>query len=345
MRAAVLEGPGRLESRDVPTPSAGPGEVLVEVGANTVCGTDLRIMRGEKTSGVRTPVILGHETAGHVAEVGAGVVGYEVGAPVAMAPVISCRSCPECRNDLENACRNVRIMGYAIDGGMAEHMLVPADGIAAGNLFTAKRELPSEQLALAEPLACVVNGHRWAGAVPDETVVVMGAGPIGLFHLQVSLLSGARAVIVSEPSAARRAHAERLGATRTVDPGTDDLAAAVDDVSDQRGADVTVVAIGVPELVHEAVALTRVGGRVNLFAGFPKQAMAEVDPNLIHYRQVVVTGSSNARRRDYETALRFIEAGQVDTASMVTHRFGLDDVADAINTVAAGDALKVAVLP
>jgi len=102
MLAAVLAGPDDLESREVPTPSAGPGEVLVRVGANTTCGTDVRILRGEKTSGVRLPVVLGHELAGRVAEVGPGVSGYEVGAPVAMAPVIHCRRCWQCRHDLEN---------------------------------------------------------------------------------------------------------------------------------------------------------------------------------------------------------------------------------------------------
>jgi threonine dehydrogenase-like Zn-dependent dehydrogenase len=121
MLAAVLAGPDHLELREVPTPSAGPGEVLVEVGANTICGTDLRIIHGEKTSGVRLPVVLGHELAGHVAEVGRGVRGYEVGAPVAMAPVIPCRRCWQCRHDLENLCVNQRIVGYEVAGGLAEH--------------------------------------------------------------------------------------------------------------------------------------------------------------------------------------------------------------------------------
>jgi L-iditol 2-dehydrogenase len=249
--------------------------VLVKIGANTICGTDVRILRGEKTSGVELPVILGHESAGRVAEAGRGVSGYQVGAPVAMAPVVPCRRCWECRHDLENLCANARIMGYSVDGGMAEYMLVPAQAVAAGCLFVARTELPPEQLALAEPLSCVVNGQRWSTVEVDDVVLVMGAGPIGLFHLQLASLAGARAVIVSEPSAPRRSQAERFGATITVDPATQDLGDVVEELSKGVGVDSSVVCIGLPQLVSQAVELSRSGGRVNVFAGLTGAGWAE----------------------------------------------------------------------
>ena len=345
MLAAVLTGPNQLEAREVETPTAGPGEVLVRVGANTICGTDVRIMRGEKTSGVELPVILGHEVAGHVAEVGAGVAGYEAGAPVGVCPVIPCRRCWECRHDLENMCSHMRIMGYAVGGGMAEYMLVPAEAVDAGCLFVAGSDLPSEQLALAEPLGCVVTGQRWSPVEVDDVVLIMGAGPIGLLHLQLALVSGARAVIVSQRSAERRALASRLGATVTVDPTAEDLAAVVEEVSGGVGADSTIICVGVPELVNEAVQLSRRGGRVNVFAGLKDQGWARVAANLIHYKQVRVTGTSNTRRADYETALRLIESGKVETASLITHRFGVAAVREAIETSRAGGAIKVALTP
>ncbi|MGB3683034.1 MAG: alcohol dehydrogenase catalytic domain-containing protein, partial [Rubrobacteraceae bacterium] len=125
MLAAVFRGPGELEVAEVETPEIGADEVLVKVGANTVCGTDVRILRGEKTGGIDLNVVLGHEMAGHVAEVGREVEGYEVGAPVAMAPVIPCRWCFFCRRDMENMCLNARIVGYVVDGGLGEYMRVP----------------------------------------------------------------------------------------------------------------------------------------------------------------------------------------------------------------------------
>jgi L-iditol 2-dehydrogenase len=343
--AAVLDAPDRLQTREIATPEPGPGEVLVKVGANTVCGTDGRILRGEKTSGVRTPVVLGHETAGHVAAVGAGVRGYELGAPVGMAPAIPCLRCWECRHGLENACANLEIMGYAYDGGMAEYMLVPAHAVAAGCLFLASEDLPSERLALAEPLACVIYGQRWMGIEPDDTVLVMGAGPIGLLHLQLALVSGARQVIVSQPAGPRSEQAGRLGAAAVLDPRTDDVAGAVRDLSNGVGADATILCVGVPELLNEAIAMSRTGGRVSVFAGMKAEGWAQVASNLVHYKQVRVTGSSNCRRADYETALRMIESGRIDTASMLTHRFGLDEVLEAIATVGDPGALKAAVVP
>jgi L-iditol 2-dehydrogenase len=343
--AAVLTGVDDLRVQEVPTPTCGPGEVLVRVGANTVCGTDGRILRGEKTSGVELPVVLGHETAGHVAEVGRGVSGFEVGQPVAMCPAIPCGSCWPCQHGLENVCANLVIMGYAIDGGMAEHMLVPAFAVERGHLFAVSDDLPSEQLALAEPLACVVLGQRWAGMTPDDSVLILGAGPIGLLHLQLALHWGARAVVVSQPSAARRATALRLGATVAVDPRAEDLGAAVAEATGGLGVDLAIVCTGVPELVDQAVKLCRPGGRVSLFAGFKGDGSASVAANRIHYEQIKVTGSSNSRRADFETALALIAGGHVDAGALITHRFGLADAREAIGMIGHPDALKIAVTP
>ncbi len=344
MLAAVMTAPDALEPQEIPTPSAGPGEVLVRVGANTICGTDVRILKGEKTTGVELPVVLGHELAGHVAEVGAGVQGFAEGDAVAMDPGIPCMHCPECLRGMENICRNQRIVGYSIGGGMAEYMVVPAEGIEAGCLFKSNGEVPSEQLALAEPLGCCLSGQRWLGVEVDDVVLVMGAGPIGLFHLQLAQIAGARAVIVSEPEAGRRAQAERLGAAATVDPVGGDLAAVVEEVSGGIGTDAAIIAIGVPELVNEAVQLSRAGGRVSAFAGFKGTGAGELHANLIHYKQVRLTGSSNQRRVDFASAMRLIESGRIDTASMITHRFGIGDVHEALGLVGAGDAIKIAVM-
>ncbi|CAN5640706.1 zinc-dependent dehydrogenase [soil metagenome] len=345
MLAAVFRGPGELEVAEVETPEIGAGEVLVKVGANTVCGTDVRILRGEKTGGIDLNVVLGHEMAGHVAEVGREVEGYEVGAPVAMAPVIPCRWCFFCRRDMENMCSNARVVGYVVDGGLGEYMRVPALALETGNLFVAHEDLPSEQLALAEPLSCVVNGHKNIRVAVDDTVLILGSGPIGLLHLQVSLLSGARTVIVSDPSASRRAVAEDLGASVTVDPTNEDLAEVVAEHTDGLGVDAAIICIGIPALVNDAFKMTRKGGRVNVFAGLAGAGWSEVEANLIHYNELFVTGASNSRRADYEKALRLIESGRVRVEPMVTHRFPLEEAVEAIDKSASGDGIKVAVMP
>lgn len=345
MLAAVFRGPGELEVAQIEKPEIGPDEVLVKVGANTVCGTDVRILRGEKTKGIDRDTTLGHELAGHVVEVGKNVRDYETGAPVAMAPVIPCRRCYFCKRDLENVCPNARIVGYVVDGGLGEYVRVPADGVGAGNLCVAHEDLPSEYLALAEPLSCCVNGHRYIRVGVDDTVLILGSGPIGLFHLQLSLLAGARAVIVSDPSELRRRFARDLGAHITVDPTSEDLPAIVAEHTNGLGVDAAIICIGLPALVNDALGLTRKGGRVNVFAGLAGAGWAEVEANRIHYNELMVTGASNSRRADFEVAMRLIESGSVKVDAMVTHRYPLREAIEAIDASASGEGIKVAVIP
>ncbi len=326
-------------------PEISRDEVLVKVGANTVCGTDVRILRGEKTRGIAQPVVLGHELAGHIAEVGNEVEGYEVGAPVVMAPAMACLHCFYCKRGLENLCQNKRIMGNIVDGGLAEYVRIPGNAVEAGNLFVAEKDLPPEQLALAEPLACCINGQGNYRVEVNDTVLVLGAGPIGLFHLQLALLAGARTVIVSNRSEARRNFATELGAHVTVDPSGEDLWEVVAEHTDGLGVDVSVICVGRPRLVNDALRATRKGGRVNVFAGLAGDGWSKVEANLIHYNELVLTGASDSKRRDYDTALRLIESGRIDAEQMVTHRFPLKETEKAIETSAAGEGIKVAVMP
>jgi L-iditol 2-dehydrogenase len=345
MIAAVFNGPGEIEVKEVEPPEIGAGEVLVEVGANTVCGTDVRILRGEKTTGIYPPSILGHEFAGRVAAVGDRVEGYEVGAPVGMSPTIPCRRCFYCKHDMENVCANWKAMGYEVDGGLSQYVRIPADAVEAGCLFTAREGLPPEQLALAEPLSCCIHGQRLSRVGLDDTVLIMGAGPIGLFHLQLARIAGARTVIVSEPSESRQRFAKYLGAHVIVDPENEDLSKVIAEHTDGLGMDVILICIGMPALVNQAFELARKGGRINTFAGLANEGWAEVAANLIHYNQLQVTGVTGARRSDYEVALRLIESGRVDVSDMVTHRFPLEDATEAIETSASGEGIKVAVIP
>ena len=345
MIAAVFNGPNEIEVKEVATPEIGPGEVLVEVGANTVCGTDIRILRGEKTSGIYPPSILGHEFAGRVAALGEGVEGYEVGSAVAMSPLIPCLRCFYCKHDMENACANLRALGYEFDGGLSEYARVPAEAVNAGCLFVARDDVPPEQLALAEPLSCCANGQRLSRVGLDDTILILGAGPIGIFHLQLALLAGARTVIVSEPSEPRRKFAKNLGAHVTVDPESEDLSEVVLQNTEGLGADVVLICIGMPRLVNDAFELARKGGRINVFAGLANEGWAEVAANRIHYNQLEVTGVTGARRSDYEVALRLIESGRVDVSEMVTHRFPLEDTVRALDATESGEGVKVAVMP
>lgn len=343
MKAAVLRAPKVLQLSDITTPEAAPGELVLRVRAAMVCGTDLRILTGRKTKGVRFPSVIGHEFAGEVVQVGDGVSQFKTGDRVCMDPVIPCRACAYCKTGRENVCLHRQAMGYEFDGAFAEYIRIPAIALAAGNVFMMPAQMSFESAALAEPLACCINGQRNAGVQVGDTVVILGAGPIGLMHAALARLSGARQVIVSEPNAARRQAAADRGVEHVCDPGTESVMEFVKARTDGLGADVVILAIGVPQLANEALHLVRKGGHVNLFAGFSAGDTSNIDVNLIHYNEIVVTGASALSRRDYGLALNMLSAGQIDANSLITHRYEVADSLAAFDEAGSGRALKVAI--
>lgn len=344
MKAVVFNGPGDVELKDVPTPEPGPGEVLLKVGSNTVCGTDVRFIKGVKT-GVKPGTVLGHEVAGTVAQVGAGVSGYEVGDIGAVLPGVTCGSCRMCRRGKEQFCVTGFGIGVTVNGGLAEYVLIPERAVSRGNLCLAAPGTDMVGLSLVEPLSCVLNGFDNYGVDVGDTAVILGGGPIGLLHLTVIKLAGARRVIVSDPSESRRRVAESVGADLTVDPKNQDLQEVVMDVTDGLGADLVVVAIGVPQLFADALGLVRIGGRVNAFAGFPKGETVAIDPNLIHYREIAVSGASDSGRRQAERALELVERGLVPTEVIVSDTYPLSQALEGIDYYSSGKGTKVAVVP
>ena len=343
MNAAVLEDVGRLRLRRVRRPEPGPGEVVLKIEANTICGTDLRIVSGAKTAGVRPGVILGHEFAGRVAAVGDGVAGVPVGAQATCSIVVGCLRCAACQSGREHLCENLILFGYELDGGLAEYLLVPRIAMEHGNLVVVERELPATTLALAEPVSCCLNGARQVAVAPGETVVVLGAGPIGLLHIALARLAGATIFATGRPG--RLEAALSLGATEAFDLTGDALTREIMQRTGGRGADVVIVAVGDLSLVNQALELAAFGGRVNYFAGFPKGSAATMDPNLIHYRELLVSGGSNARRADVARAVGLLSSGALDVGSMVTHQFPLSELDEAMAAVRQRRGLKVAVVP
>lgn len=343
MQAAVLRGIGDvgLETRRVPEP--GPGEVLLRVDANTICGTDLRIISGQKTAGVRPGVIMGHEFAGRIAAIGEGVSGFEVGRQATCSIVLSCGTCWPCLIGREHLCENLRLIGYEIDGGLAEYLLVPAEAVARGNLVMAHRELSPTLLALAEPLSCVLNGADLVGTRPGDSVVVLGTGPIGLLHIGLATSQGATR-IVAVGRGNRLEAAVRAGATDALALEGADMVAAVRELL-PAGADVVIVAVGELALARYALEVAGIGSRVSYFAGFPKGSMSEIDPNLIHYREIRVTGGSNARRVDVRRAVDLLAGGVLPIDHLVTHVFPLDRFDEALEAVRDRAGLKIAVTP
>ncbi len=344
MKALLFEGPNQMEVREVPTPAAQEGGLLVKVAACLICGTDMRIYRGKKTKDVRIPSILGHEFSGIIADTGGKVEGFHVGDAVSIAPVVPCLTCYHCKHGQENVCVNRFACGYEYDGAFAEYVRIPAVAIRSGNVYHAPAGADLEGLALAEPLACCINGHGNSPVKLGDTVVVMGAGPIGLMHMMLAKRSGAK-VIVSEPSEQRRNAALNLGADLVVDPTARDLLSMVMENTGGVGADVIILAIGVPALVNQAIDLARKRGWVNLFAGFSVGDMPPIDVNKIHYKEVRITGTSASSRKDHEVAINLIANCIIDPSRIITHKYPLSQADEAFRIAETGAGIKVAIIP
>lgn len=256
MPALVFNGPGDVQVTEKPIPTPGPGEVVLAVETTTICGTDLRIISGEKTAGVRPGVTLGHEIAGRIASLGEGVEGLVVGQQATISIVVSCGTCRACLAGREHLCSHCELVGYGLDGGLAPWLCVPARAVSRGNIIPVATEIPAMRLALAEPLSCVLNGHRRHGGVnPGETVVIIGGGAIGLLHTALNLTCGAGQVILCEKHANRRDRAAAMGAVTTC---PEHLSKVVAEHTGGHGAELVIVAIGRNELAEESLNLAAI---------------------------------------------------------------------------------------
>jgi len=345
VKAGVLNRVDELVYVELDTPVIDDSELLVKVQAASICGTDLRIYHGKKTKGIRYPSVIGHEFAGEVVQTGSSVVGFAVGDHVCVDPVLPCGGCFYCLNGMENVCQNRVAIGYEYDGCFAEFVRIPAKFITQGNMQKLPKDMTFTAGALAEPLSCVINGQRKLNITIGDTVVIMGAGPIGIMHMMVAKASGASTVIVSEPNAMRRKSVAEFGADVTVDPISESLQAVVEAHTNGLGADVVILAIGNPRIVNDALSIARKGGRISLFAGFSAGDKPSVDVNLIHYNELVVVGASALQRRDLKTAVDLIANGSVDVGKLVTDTYPLEQISEAFAKAESGDAIKVVLVP
>lgn len=340
MKAAVFYGPRSIKLEEVETPEINEEELLIKVEKSAICGTDVRIYEGNKTKDVRTPSIIGHELVGSVEKVGADVLNFSIGDRVGVIPVIPCRKCYYCMRGRENVCLNREAIGYEHDGGFAEYVRIPKKALEAGNIVRLSKDLSYQEAVIMEPLACCINGQRKAGVTMGDVVVVVGGGPIGLMHVQLAKIGGAKTVILSEPIEHRREKARKVGADLTIDPNHESLEEEVFKKSEDLGADVVIMAIGVPQVVAASAKLLKKGGTLNLFAGFTKGIFSEIDPNIVHYNELIINGTSALTRADYMQAVNLVEAKRINTDVLVTPGYNLENIEEAIHAVRDGRGMK-----
>lgn len=334
MKANYFIGSGSFELRDVDVPHAGPHEVVIKNMVCGVCGTDVHIKNGEPGSAdVTPPVVLGHEYSGEVVEVGEGVTALRPGDHVTVDPNIYCGQCVYCRNGKKQLCETMQAVGVTRDGGFAQYSLVPE-----AQAFLLDPAVPFEDGAMAEPLACCIHGIDIAGIKPGQTVCVVGGGAIGLIMLQLSKLSGAAKLILSEPNQKRREAAMELGADVTVDP-TD--AAAYGTV--KGTADVVIECVGNNPAVKSAFDFAKKGATLVLFS-VPKPDAQFPLPLFDVYKKELTIRGSFVNPDTHDRAVELINEGKVDFGPIITHRFPLAELSGAIEAQSGNESIKVVVM-
>jgi threonine 3-dehydrogenase len=343
MRAIVKHqaAPGVIYRHDVADPEPGPEEVVVAVAATSICGVDVHVHRWDAAGQAfvpRVPVIPGHETAGTIRAVGAAVPGLQAGMRVALESHLVCDACFQCRTGAAHLCTDQRILGLSWDGAFAELVRVPYSAC-----FRLPDDVSFESAALFEPAGVAVHATQRAGSLAGATVLVNGAGPIGLFVIQLAQLFGARTVIASEVSAYRRRLAEQLGAT-TVDPAAEDLVSRCRGAAPGRdGVDVAFEASGYGPAVSAALASVRTGGEM-ITIGHPGEVPIDISRQ-INVRGITLKGVFGRRLWDtWELLVGLVASGRLDLEWIVTHRLGLDEFDRAIGLL-DGEAGKILLFP
>ncbi len=345
MQAVVYYGPNDIRVEAVPRPTCGVGELLVRVDACAVCGTDLKTWRRGNPR-IAPPRIMGHEFTGIIEEVGVGAYVFHPGQRVVMATSISCGACLYCQKGWPNLCVNLSPMGFGYDGGMAEYVVIPERAVRNDHVVTISTAVPAEHAALAEPISCAFNACENAQVSEGATVVVVGAGPMGVINGCVAREFGARKIILAEINPTRLEQAAAFGFDRLVNPSVEDLRDVVLSETDGLGADVVIVAAPAAAPQGQAVHLTRKRGTVCLFASLPKgEEMVSLDSRAIHYNELRVVGTSDSTVNHVWSASQALVNRSIPADRLATHVLGLDGIFEAYQLMESGDALRVILKP
>jgi L-iditol 2-dehydrogenase len=340
MTAAVLHGPEDLRIEEVPVPSIAEDEVLVKVDACGICGTDVHILRGHFPV-PNLPLIPGHEFSGRVVEVGSSVDRVTVGEPVTADINIGCDRCYYCRHQMRMFCPQLSQIGVHRDGAFAEYVKAPAAAV-----YRLPDHMTPEQGAYVEPLACAMHGQERAEIRAGSTVAIIGAGPMGLVHVQLSKLRGAAQIIASEPNAARRSKAADLGADVVLDPASTDAVEAVCELTEGRGADCVIEAVGSIETYRDAFEMVRRGGTVVAYGAAPSTATLELKPFDIYSKELTIVGSYAGTYATWPDAIALIRSGRFDPLKLISNVLPLTDLVRGIEAAERDkDIIKIQVRP
>ena len=347
MTAAVLYGQEDVRIEQVPVPRAAPGELILKVAVALTCGTDLKVFRrGYHAKMIQPPALFGHELAGIVAEIGEGVTNFALGDRVAPINSAPCGHCYFCQRAQENLCEELLFN----NGAYAEYIRIPAE-IVARNTLRVPEHVSLEHAALAEPLACALHGFEDSNPHPGDTVAVIGGGPLGLMILHIAALAGCRVIAVVKHGAQAEV-AKALGAKHIVQTTeVEDAVQAVRALTpDQRGVDIAIEAVAIPETWEQAVDMVRNGGTVNFFGGPETGTKVQFDTNRLHYGDLTLKATFHHTPAICRRAFELIASGKFQADHFITAHSPLSELKQAFAQLldrggSNGNRIKTAILP
>jgi len=342
MQAAMIYGVKDLRVEEVAKPKIAQGEVLVRIKAATTCGTDLKIFqRGYVEGIIKLPTVFGHEWAGEVAGVSDGLSWPKVGMRIRAGNSAPCLRCHMCQKGSFNLCEDM----IWLWGAYAEYVKVPARMVLV-NMQEVPSHVTFEEAAITEPLACVLRGIERANVKLDDSVAIIGAGPIGLLHLLTVRKMGAGKIIMTDLVDERLQIARELGADETVNVQREDAVTTVKELTNEYGADVVIEAIGLPSTWEQALKMARKGGTVLEFGGCPPNTEIKISTELLHYGDVTVVGAFHATPPHFKKALSLIANGTIDVKPLITRRMPLGKIKDAFEILSTSKKdVKIAINP
>lgn len=332
MKAATYYSPNNIRIEEIPNPKIKPDEILVEMKACGICGSDLMHWYLKN----RAPLVLGHEPAGIVAKTGEKVRQFKRGERVFVHHHVACLNCHYCAHGDYTLCEEFAKTNIH-PGGLAEYFKVPAQNVQKDTLKIPEN-LSFEEATLIEPVACCLRAHMKFIIGPEDTVTIIGAGPSGIIHTILSKEFGAAKIIVSDPIGYRLEAAERFGANLTVNPKIESLIEKVRESTDGRGADLVIVTAPNAKAVTEGLSACRKGGTVCLFAPSPPNKHVRVSPQRLFFSEIRIVPSYSTSHMETRTALQLMSAGKIKAKELITHRFPLSHTAQAFETAEGANA-------
>ncbi len=340
MRAVVYHGRMDVRAEDIPYPECDEGELLVKVDGCAVCGSDMKAYKSGNPR-MQPPITMGHEFAGTIVECRSDA-GYNLGDRIVMATSVACGECGYCKRGWRNLCANVRPMGFGYNGGMAEYVVIPELAIRGGHVIKVPTSIDSIYAALAEPVSCAVNSCENSKVKTGDSVLVMGAGPMGILNALVAREFGAAKIFISEINPARLAQCGSFKFDRLINPAEDDIEAVVKEETDGMGVDVVIVAAPAAFPQQQALSLVRKRGCVCLFASLPAgNSELTIDSRIIHYNEISLVGTSDSTPAHVQRAIEIIDNDDFPADKLVTHTLPMTGFKDAIELMTSGEALRV----